>query len=149
MVNRRHIRVVGAMLEREPGRYLITQRPPAATLPLLWEFPGGRVEACDASDEAALVRELRERLGVEVEVLEQAAQTHHTYERYDLDFSVFRCRLKDPGAEPRPLRANACRWVSLGELADFQFPDADARTVAALLGDDADADDAGGEGGAR
>jgi 8-oxo-dGTP pyrophosphatase MutT (NUDIX family) len=40
---RRKIRVVGAMIELD-GRYLITQRPPRASLPLLWEFPGGRVE---------------------------------------------------------------------------------------------------------
>jgi len=40
---RRKIRVVGAMIEQD-GKYLITQRPPRASLPLLWEFPGGRVE---------------------------------------------------------------------------------------------------------
>ncbi|MCI0570286.1 MAG: (deoxy)nucleoside triphosphate pyrophosphohydrolase, partial [Myxococcaceae bacterium] len=43
-MSRRQIRVVGAMIEKEPGRYLLTQRPPTASLPLLWEFPGGRVE---------------------------------------------------------------------------------------------------------
>jgi 8-oxo-dGTP diphosphatase len=58
---RRKIRVVGAMIERE-GTYLITQRPPRASLPLLWEFPGGRVESGE-TDEEALARELRERWG--------------------------------------------------------------------------------------
>ena len=43
-MSRRQIRVVGAMLEKEGGRYLITQRRPTASLPLLWEFPGGRVQ---------------------------------------------------------------------------------------------------------
>ncbi|HYO72578.1 MAG TPA: NUDIX domain-containing protein, partial [Archangium sp.] len=47
---RRHIRVVGAMLQNAEGRYLITQRPPKATLPLLWEFPGGRVEEGEADE---------------------------------------------------------------------------------------------------
>jgi 8-oxo-dGTP diphosphatase len=53
---RRKIRVVGAMIEKD-GRYLITQRSPTASLPLLWEFPGGRVEPGE-TDEAALAREL-------------------------------------------------------------------------------------------
>ena len=54
-MTRRQIRVVGAMLEREPGRYLITQRSKTASLPLLWEFPGGRVQEGE-SDEVALVQ---------------------------------------------------------------------------------------------
>ena len=56
-MSRRYIRVVGAMLEREEGRYLITQRRASASLPLLWEFPGGRVEEGE-SDQEALAREL-------------------------------------------------------------------------------------------
>ncbi len=51
---RRKIRVVGAMIEQD-GKYLITQRPPTASLPNLWEFPGGRVEAGE-TDEEALAR---------------------------------------------------------------------------------------------
>ena len=56
----RTIRVVAAVIERE-GRYLITQRRPTAVLPLLWEFPGGRVEDSE-TDAAALKREVRHRL---------------------------------------------------------------------------------------
>jgi len=57
------IRVVAAVIERD-GTYLITQRRPTAVLPLMWEFPGGRVEE-DETDTAALQREVRHRLGVE------------------------------------------------------------------------------------
>lgn len=131
-MSRRKIRVVGAMLEKEPGRYLITQRPPTASLPLLWEFPGGRVMEGE-SDVAALVREIRERLSVEVVVDELAAHTHHSYADYDLDFSVFHCKLKDPGAELRHVKAADHRWVTLQEMGDYQFPGADARTLAKLL----------------
>ena len=60
------IRVVAALVERD-GRYLITQRRENAVLPLLWDFPGGRVEEGE-SDEAALAREVGERLGANVEV---------------------------------------------------------------------------------
>jgi 8-oxo-dGTP diphosphatase len=130
---RRHIRVVGAMLQNAEGRYLITQRPPKATLPLLWEFPGGRVEEGE-SDEQALAREIREEMGVDVQVLEQALHTHHDYPTYDIDFRVFRCRLTSPESSIQHLRVNDHRWVTLEEISQYQFPDADAKTLAKLLG---------------
>ncbi|HET9451788.1 MAG TPA: (deoxy)nucleoside triphosphate pyrophosphohydrolase [Aggregicoccus sp.] len=130
---RRHVRVVGAMLEREGGRYLITQRPAKASLPLLWEFPGGRVEEGE-SDAEALARELREEMGIRVHVLEQVIHTHHEYERYDIDFRVFRCRLADPSQEVQHLRVNDHRWVTLQEMSGYEFPAADARTLEKLLG---------------
>lgn len=135
-MNRRHIRVVGAMLEQEgTGRYLITQRPPTASLPLLWEFPGGRVEPGE-TDEAALARELREELAADVEVLEQVSHTHHNYERYDVEFVVFRCRLRDPRAPLEHHKVYDHRWVTLEEMSAFRFPDADAKTLDKLLGTD-------------
>jgi 8-oxo-dGTP diphosphatase len=130
---RRHIRVVGAMLQNPEGRYLITQRPPKATLPLLWEFPGGRVEEGE-QDEQALAREIREEMGVEVQVLEQALHTHHDYPTYDIDFRVYRCRLTSPESAIQHLRVHDHRWVTLEEMSKYQFPDADAKTLAKLLG---------------
>lgn len=120
------------MLEREPGRYLITQRQKTASLPLLWEFPGGRANDGEG-DEAALVRELKERLGIDVIVDEAATATHHEYPTYDVDFRVFHCRLKDPTQEISHARVNDHRWVSLEEMGSYKFPDADARTLAKLL----------------
>jgi 8-oxo-dGTP diphosphatase len=131
-MSRRQIRVVGAMLEREPGRYLITQRSKTSSLPLLWEFPGGR--AHDGEDyEAALKRELKERLDLDVDVDEQAMATHHEYETYDVDFRVFHCRLHDDAQPVSHEKINDHRWVALEEMGDFQFPPADARTLAKLL----------------
>jgi 8-oxo-dGTP diphosphatase len=130
---KRKIRVVGAMLEKEGGRYLITQRPPTASLPLLWEFPGGRVEPGE-SDEEALARELREEMGIEVEIAEAAMHTHHEYPAYEIDFRVFRCRLRSPESEIRHLRVHDHRWVTLEEMSRYEFPDADARTLERLLG---------------
>ena len=129
---RRKIRVVGAMLEREPGRYLITQRSKNASLPLLWEFPGGRVQEPE-TDQEALVRELSERLGLQIVVDSKATHMQHEYPAYDIEFSVFHCRLKDPTAEVRSSKVNDHRWVGLGEMSQYQFPDADQRTLAKLL----------------
>ena len=131
-MNRRKIRVVGAMLEKEPGRYLITQRSKAASLPLLWEFPGGRVHEGERESEA-LCRELRERLGLEVIVDEEAMATHHEYDTYSVDFRVFHCRLASPDQEVSHHVVNDHRWAALDEMGQFQFPPADARTLAKLL----------------
>jgi 8-oxo-dGTP diphosphatase len=131
-MGRRQIRVVGAMLQNDEGRYLITQRPPKASLPLLWEFPGGRVEEGE-TDAQALAREIREEMGVEVTVLEEAMHTHHEYPNYDIDFRVFRCRLKDQKAPIQHLRVHDHRWVTLEEMSQYRFPDADAKTLAKLL----------------
>jgi 8-oxo-dGTP diphosphatase len=130
--DKRKIRVVGAMLEDGAGRYLITQRPPRATLPLLWEFPGGRAEEGE-SDEAALARELREEMGIEVVIAEQAMHTHHDYPSYEIDFRVYRCRLKTPGQPILHLKIHDHRWVRLSEMGAYRFPDADARTLEKLL----------------
>ncbi|MDC0708052.1 (deoxy)nucleoside triphosphate pyrophosphohydrolase [Stigmatella sp. ncwal1] len=135
-MGRRQVRVVGAMLQNEEGRYLITQRPPKASLPLLWEFPGGRVEEGE-TDPEALAREILEEMGVGVVVLEQAMHTRHEYPAYDIDFRVFRCRLSDPASTIRHLRVHDHRWVLLEEMSQYQFPDADARTLAKLLDLDA------------
>lgn len=132
-MSRREIRVVGAMIEDAAGRYLITQRRPEGSLPLLWEFPGGRVEM-DETPEHALARELREDLGIDVKVHERAMHTRHAYPSYDIDFCVFRCELADPKQEIQHGRVHDHRWVTLEEMSGYQFPDADARTLAKLLG---------------
>ncbi len=127
---RRKIRVVGAMIEKD-GCYLITQRPPTASLPLLWEFPGGRVEPGE-TDQAALARELREEMGIEVAVGDRAIHVEHAYENYDIDFCVYRCRLV---AGPiRNLRVHAHTWVLPEELDQYEFPPADEKSIAKLLG---------------
>jgi 8-oxo-dGTP diphosphatase len=131
-MTRRHIRVVGAMLEKPGGRYLITQRPASASLPLLWEFPGGRVQEGE-SDTEALARELKEEMDIEVSVGEQVMHLHHEYPHYDIDFRVFRCRLVSAESAIKHVRVHDHRWVTLAEMGEYKFPDADARTLEKLL----------------
>lgn len=125
-----HIRVVAAEIERE-GRWLITQRRAEAALPLLWEFPGGRVPEGE-SDASALRRSLRERLGVEVQVGHRVLQVSHAYAGYTLDMVVYRCGVI---GEPRPVRVADVRWVRPEEFGSYRFPGADQQTVDALLKD--------------
>ena len=124
------IRVVAATIEHN-GRYLITQRRPEAVLPLLWEFPGGRVEQGE-DDADALRRELRERLDVEIEVGEELATLVHDYDGYSVTLVMLSARLVS--GEPRPARVNDFRWVSSDEFDNYQFPPADQATMDKLLG---------------
>ena len=130
-MSQRVIRVVAAVIERD-GAYLITQRKRTAVLPLLWEFPGGRVEHGE-TDEQALVREVRERLGVEVAVLQSFGEHVHEYSGYDVHLATFACTLAE-GAEPRPVAVNDLRWVTSEQMASYEFPPADQRTMDKLLG---------------
>ncbi len=126
---RRKIRVVGAMIEKD-GKYLITQRPPNATLPLLWEFPGGRVEPGE-TDEVALARELLEEMAIAVDVGDRVIHVEHAYEAYDIDFCVYRCVLRKGPIQN--LRVHAHRWVRPEELDRYEFPPADEKSIAKLL----------------
>ncbi len=128
-MTRRRIVVVGAMIEQD-GKYLITQRSPRGSLPLLWEFPGGRVEEGE-SNEAALARELKEEMGIEVEVRHEAMHVHHNYPDYDIDFHVYRCRLT--GGTINNLRVHDHQWVAPTELDQYEFPAADQKTFEQLL----------------
>lgn len=126
------VRVVSAELARD-GLYLITQRLPHAVLPGLWEFPGGRVRDGE-SDEAALFRAVRDRLGVEPVIGSRAMEVEHRYDDYVLTLAVYRCTLSED-AQPNPLRVADLAWVGPEQFGDYTFPGADAQTVDALLKD--------------
>ncbi|MEZ4366615.1 MAG: (deoxy)nucleoside triphosphate pyrophosphohydrolase [Kofleriaceae bacterium] len=125
------IRVVAAVIE-EGGRYLITQRNESAVLPLLWEFPGGRVEA-DEDDAAALRREVRGRIGVDVEVGAKAGEHRHEYGTYDVLLVMYTCSVV-LGQVPYPATVADLRWVTSREFLDYEFPPADEKSMSKLLG---------------
>ena len=127
----RTIRVVAAVLESE-GRYLITQRRPTAVLPLLWEFPGGKVEPGE-TDAQALKRELLHRLGAEIECGKLISFVSHPYEHYAVDLFLYECRLVRPKLEAR--NVNAYKWVPSSEFDQYAFTPADEASMNKLLGE--------------
>jgi 8-oxo-dGTP diphosphatase len=126
----RSIRVVAAVIANE-GRYLITQRRPTAVLPLLWEFPGGKVEA-NESDADALRREVRHRLSVEIEVGELISFVSHPYEFYVVDLYLYECRVT--GGELSAMNVHDFRWVTSDEFDRYPFTPADEASMNKLLG---------------
>ncbi|HEY1957517.1 MAG TPA: (deoxy)nucleoside triphosphate pyrophosphohydrolase [Polyangiaceae bacterium] len=127
----RTIRVVAAVVESE-GRYLITQRRPTAVLPLLWEFPGGKVEPGE-TDAQALKRELMHRLGVEIECGKLISFVSHPYDHYAVDLFLYECRLVTPKLEAR--NVNAFKWVPSTEFEQYPFTPADEASMNKLLGE--------------
>lgn len=129
-VNRRTIRVVAAVIQKNE-RYLITQRRPTAVLPLMWEFPGGKVEEAEA-DADALRREVIERLGVEVEVGQLISFVSHPYEHYTVDLHLYECKLKSENLHAKAV--NDFRWVTSSEFDQYSFTPADEASMTKLLG---------------
>jgi 8-oxo-dGTP diphosphatase len=130
MSAQRTIRVVAAVLERD-GQYLITQRRATAVLPLMWEFPGGRVEAGE-TDAQALKRELLHRLGAEIECGKLISFVSHPYEHYVVDLFLYECRFANQVLEPRAV--NAFKWVASHEFDRYPFTPADEASMNKLLG---------------
>ncbi len=130
-VSRRTIRVVAAVIERD-GKYLITQRRASAILPLLWEFPGGRVEVGE-TDQVALQRVFEHRLGVTVKVGQLISFVNHPYERYGVDLFLYSCELESSALEKRMV--NDFRWVTSDEFEKYPFTPADEASMNKLLGE--------------
>lgn len=131
MSTRKTIRVVAALIERE-GKYLVTQRRPTAVLPLMWEFPGGRVEDGE-TDHAALRREVLHRIAVDVDPGKLVSFVSHPYDRYVVDLYLYECPLR--GGEPHAANVHAFRWVSSDGFDELTFTPADEASMSKLLGE--------------
>jgi 8-oxo-dGTP diphosphatase len=127
---RRRLLVVAALV-RQDGRVLLSQRRPDQSLPLCWEFPGGKVEPGEAP-EAALVREVTEELGCEVRVGKIFEVVFHAYETFDLYMLVYEADLV--AGTPSARQVADVRWFPPKEIPALQLPPADyplARRLAA------------------
>ena len=125
------ILVVAAALYDEAGRILIAQRPAGKHMAGRWEFPGGKV-ARGEDERAALARELREELGIEVTSAEPCMRLVHSYADREVELSLWivaRYR-----GEPRPLDAQGLKWVAPAQLPAEDLLEADLPFVAALAG---------------
>ena len=113
------------------GRVLIAQRPEGKSLAGLWEFPGGKVEAGE-TPEAALIRELREELGITIvhACLSPFVFASHAYEDFHLLMPLFLIR-RWTGTVVAHEHADL-RWVKPARLGDFPMPPADEPLVAWL-----------------
>jgi A/G-specific adenine glycosylase len=109
---------------KQSGKYLIQKRMSPGLLAGLWEFPGGKRKDGETL-EAALRRELKEELGVEVKSVTLLLRTQHAYTQFQVTLHAYECSLQD---KP-PLQRNSHRWVSLRALKRYPFPSGSAKII--------------------
>jgi 8-oxo-dGTP diphosphatase len=123
--------VVAAALADAEGRVLLQQRAPSRAMAGLWEFPGGKVETGERP-EAALVRELREELGIEVDpaALDPIAFASADNAGRHMLLLLYLCRAWS--GVPRALDATALKWLRPEEMDGAEMPPADIPLIARL-----------------
>lgn len=122
------IPVVAAVVVRGE-RVLLCQRHDGEHLPLLWEFPGGKIDPGETPEEA-LVRELREELGVAAKVGAEVADILHHYPEKTVRLRFYRAHIE---GEPTPHVHRAIEWVPLGELSEYAAPPPNGRVIQRLI----------------
>jgi mutator protein MutT len=120
---------VAAGLVFRDGRLLITQRLPDDHLGGLWEFPGGKREQGETFEECVR-RELKEELGIEVEVGGLLDRVAHRYPEKIVHLKFFRCKWRKH--EPRALGCHAFAWITASQLNKYAFPGADEKLLQKL-----------------
>jgi 8-oxo-dGTP diphosphatase len=120
----RLVLVAACALIDADGRVLITQRPEGKQLAGLWEFPGGKVEAGERP-EIALIRELKEELGIDVSenCLAPLTFASHAYDDFHLLMPLYVCRRWKGTMSGR--EGQAIKWVAAKTLRNYRMPPAD------------------------
>ena len=123
--------VVACALVDGDGRVLVAQRPAGKSMAGLWEFPGGKIEA-DETPEAALIRELKEELSIDVTAacLAPLSFASHGYDGFHLLMPLYVCRKWDGQVMPR--EGQQVKWLRPRDLFDLPMPEADKPLIAAL-----------------
>lgn len=123
--------VVAAALTNQAGEILLQKRPEGRQMAGLWEFPGGKVDAGE-SPESALIRELKEELGIEIEAQNLIPLTFASEPLGDRNLLLLLYRCQAWVGEPQPLDTPELRWLQPSEMQDLPMPPADVPLVAAL-----------------
>ena len=120
-----------ALIDAE-GRVLLAQRPEGKSLAGLWEFPGGKVELGE-TPELALIRELKEELGIDTwkSCLAPLTFASHGYETFHLLMPLYICRRWEGTVSSK--EGQALAWVRANKLRDYPMPPADIPLIPPLI----------------
>jgi len=123
--------VAACALVDTDGRVLLARRPEGKKMAGLWEFPGGKMNPGE-TPEAAIIRELKEEIGIDVTAacLAPFAFASHEYERFHLLMPLFLCRRWK--GTPRPRENQTLAWVRAQKLTEYEMPPADKPLVPLL-----------------
>lgn len=123
------LHVTCAIIEHE-GKILICQRSATMKLPLKWEFPGGKIEAGESRADC-LRREIREELGLDIEVGAELTAVTHAYPNFEITLYPFRCTVT--AGELMLAEHAQALWVSPAELQGYDWAEADVPIVNDLV----------------
>ena len=121
--------VTAAILRNQQGEILICQRPEEKSCPLLWEFPGGKLEAGETLQEC-LRRECKEELDIEIEVGDPVGVTHYAYPTFSVEIHFFAATLLS--GQPTNIEHKQILFTSPTNLGDYEFCPADTEIVLQL-----------------
>ena len=119
----------GVAIIRDKRRFIIAQRKDDDTFGSFWEFPGGKKEDNETFEEC-VAREVKEEIGIDVEVHEKFASLRRRYHERIVWLNFFLCtRLS---GEPKPIDCKDVVWADLDELLSYNFPPANERVIGKL-----------------
>ena len=121
---------VVAALIWQGEQFMICQRPAHKGNALLWEFVGGKVEKGETK-EAALVRECREELAIEVSVGDAFMDVVHEYPDITVHLTLFHAAIAE--GEPQMIEHCDMRWITPAETEDFEFCPADVEILERIV----------------
>ena len=120
----RLVLVAAVALIDADGRVLLSQRPEGKTLAGLWEFPGGKIETGERP-ETALIRELKEELGIDVaeSCLAPLTFASHAYSDFHLLMPLYVCRRWK--GQVQAIEGQTLKWVRAKDMRSYSMPPAD------------------------
>ncbi|MBV9385759.1 MAG: 8-oxo-dGTP diphosphatase MutT [Chroococcidiopsidaceae cyanobacterium CP_BM_ER_R8_30] len=123
-------KIIGvAVIWNDQMQILIDRRRPGGYLGGFWEFPGGKIESGETIEDC-IEREIREELGVAVEVGKHLIDVEYTYDHLQVTLVVHHCRYLS--GVPLPIECDEVRWVKVEDLSQYPFPSANEQIIAAL-----------------
>ena len=121
-----HLVVGAAVVKNEDGTVLVAQRREDQMLGGLWEFPGGKQEG-DESIFECVIRELKEELGIDVELNDKIMCVHHAYSHFTMEMHIFWARIQS--GNPRAIECKNFKWIALTDIRSLPFSKADLKVI--------------------
>jgi mutator protein MutT len=118
-----HKKIGVAVIYNDQGQILIDRRLPDGLLGGFWEFPGGKIEPGETVEQC-IQREIKEELGIEISVNEHLITVNHDYSNFRVTLTVHSCYYLE--GKPQTLECAEIKWVTLDEIDQYSFPQANS-----------------------
>ncbi|UKT62795.1 8-oxo-dGTP diphosphatase MutT [Pedobacter mucosus] len=121
-IKSKSILVACAIIKDDFGNILVAQRSANMTLPLKWEFPGGKVENGETYEQA-IVREIREELSILITICDKLSVSTYRYPTFSITLIPFLCKIKE--GEIKLTQHQTFCWLNSNNLLDLDWAEAD------------------------